>query len=61
MYVELSASGVAFNWLYTLQIIQVGLNNPVLVAVAGFKDFLRHFICFGDHGNILNKVLWFLF
>ena len=34
-----------------LQVIQVDLDNPILVTVAGFKEFLRLFIRFGDHGK----------
>jgi hypothetical protein len=53
--------GSVFDGFYILQVIQVGLDNPVLVTVAGFKDFLRLFICLGDHGNTLDQMLWFVF
>jgi hypothetical protein len=39
----------------------VGLDNPIIFTLAGFKDFLRLFIRFGDHGATLDQVLWFLF
>jgi hypothetical protein len=53
VYVRQVVSCVS-NWVYILQNIQVGLNNPVLVTLAGYKDFLHLFIRFGDYGNIHN-------
>jgi hypothetical protein len=37
----------------------VGLDN--LVAITGFKDFLRLFVCLSDHGNALDQMLSFVF
>ena len=53
--------GSIFDGRYILQVIQMGLDNPILVTIAGFKDFLRLLIRFGDHGNTLDQVLWFIF
>jgi hypothetical protein len=49
-----------FDGLCILQVIQVGLDNPILLAVAYFNDFLRVFIRFGHLCNTLDQVLWFL-
>jgi hypothetical protein len=40
---------------YILQVIQVGLYNPILVTAACFKDFFRLFVRFGDHGDTFDQ------
>jgi len=45
--------GNVLNGLYILQVVQVSLYNPVLVAIAGFKNFLSLFLRFSSNSNTL--------